>query len=192
VGRTTDRDRVTHDGERTSPRPYDGERDAVWAVHDRALRASAVAFDSELDRYLRRPGRAFRAGECLVGVLDVSPPPDPARRGPAGERVVAVGGYHPATADAAAVGVESPVDPTPGTVEVRAVRVGPACRRRGHGRRLVGAMEPRASEAGFEWTVLNTSVALRAARGLYESLGDEAVGHESRGDAELVRYERAP
>lgn len=175
----------------------DGDRNAVWAVHDRAFRASPVDFDPELDRHLRRVPSTFpdQGGAFLVGTLAVPPaPPDPEGRGSDGERVVAAGGYLPTTADAASVRPSSPVDPDPGTAELRSVRVDPAVQGRGYGRRLVRALERRAREAGFERLVLDTNVALTAARGLYESLGYRAVGRErlEPSGVELVCYERSP
>lgn len=171
-------------------RAYDGERDAVWAVHDRAFCASPVEFDPELDRHLRDIERTFRdPAAFLVGVVDV--PPDPDGRGPEGERVVAVGGVLPATADAASVR-SSPVDADPGTAELRSLRVDPAFQGRGYGRRLVRALERRARAAGFERVVLDTNVRLTAARGLYESLGYEEAGRESLDGVALVYHERSP
>ncbi|PSQ59478.1 hypothetical protein BRD18_03390 [Halobacteriales archaeon SW_7_71_33] len=175
-------------------RTYDGERNAVWAVHDRAFRASPVAFDPELDRHLRQVERTFRdPGTVLVGVVDVPPAsPDPDGRGPEGERVVAVGGVLPTTADAASVRPSSPVDRDPGTAEVRSLRVDPAFQGRGYGRRLVRALEDRARAAGFERVVLDTNVRLTGARELYESLGYEEAGRESLDGVALVYYERSP
>lgn len=175
----------------------DSDRNAVWAVHDRAFRASSVEFDPELDRHLRRIPATFpdQGGEFLVGTLAVPPaPPDPAGRGAEGERVVAVGGYLPTTADAASVRPSAPVAPDRETAELRSVRVDPAVQGRGYGRRLVRSLEARAREAGFERLVLDTNVALTAARGLYESLGYRAVGREDleRFGVELVYYERSP
>jgi len=174
-------------------RAYDGARDAVWSVHDRALRASPVAFDPELDRHLRSVRKTFLGpATFLVGVVDVPPAPaDPDGRGPEGERVVAVGGVLPTTADAASIRPSSPVDPDPGSVEVRSLRVDPAFQGRGYGRRLVRELEDRARAVGFERAVLDTNVRLTAARGLYESLGYEETGRESFDAGELVYYERS-
>ncbi len=69
------------------------------------------------------------------------------------------------------------------------MRVDPAFQGRGYGRRLVETLEDRAREAGFARMVLDTNVALRGVRALYESLGYRAVGREDRG-VELVYYER--
>lgn len=176
-------------------RRSNGERDrnAVWAVHERAFRAAPIAFDPELDRHLRHPRRTFVAadGDFLVGTLPVPPAsPDPDGRGSDDERVVAVGGYLPTTADASSVRPASPVDPAPDTAEVRSVRVDPDFQRRGYGRRLVETLEDRAREAGFERAVLDTNVALTGAQALYESLGYQPVGREPFGDVELVYYER--
>lgn len=139
---------------------------AVWAVHERALRASPLTFvegapaDDDLraveERYLDPNGAAF-----LVGTVDGA--------------VVATGGYR--RADDA-------------TVEIRRMRVDPDHRRNGHARRVLDRLEARAAAEGFDRAVLETHEVLTAARALYESAGYEETGRRPRpaGDAALVRY----
>ena len=139
------------------------DRNALWYVHDRAFRASPVEFVPDVDRYLRRVPEAFLAdGEFLVGTLPTAEA-GPTPYDPGDERVVACGGFQPRDDR---------------TAKLRSVRVDPAVQRRGYGRTLVTALEDRAREQGYERVTLTTSEDLRAARGLYESLGYERTGRE--------------
>ncbi|NHN46858.1 GNAT family N-acetyltransferase [Halostella sp. JP-L12] len=144
--------------------PADAE--AVWAVHERALRASPIPCvedapaDDDLraiaEHYLEPADAAF-----LVGTVD-------------GE-VVATGGYR---------GTDDE------TVEIRRMRVDPDHRRNGHARRLLDRLEARAAAEGFERAVLETHEDLTAARALYEDAGYAAVGSwpHPAGDTSLYRY----
>ncbi|HEY0374133.1 MAG TPA: GNAT family N-acetyltransferase [Amnibacterium sp.] len=103
------------------------------------------------------------------------------------------GGYRPATADPAAFtppdGVFLLLEDDDGTplacgglrtiaptgegvrMEVKHLYVVPAARGRGHGRRLLDALESRARQAGARTLVLDTNRSLEAAGGLYRSAG---------------------
>lgn len=177
------------------------QKNAVWAVHDRAFRASPVEFLPDMNRYLRRIPEFFLepGGEFLVATVPVPPgdpsgsgatSADPPDYGPDDERVVGVGGYLPSTAEGSSVRPGAPVDPDEGTAEVRSVRVDPDFQRRGIGRTLVRELEDRAREAGFERMVLDTGAGMEPARALYRSLGYERAGTESIDGFELVHFER--
>jgi ribosomal protein S18 acetylase RimI-like enzyme len=71
-------------------------------------------------------------------------------------RVVAMGGLRPLDARRS---------------EVVRMRVAPGRRRRGYGRRILDALEARAVARGARELVLETTVAQRAARALYERAG---------------------
>lgn len=176
------------------------DENAVWAVHDRAFRASPVDFLPELNRYLRRIPDFFLdpGGEFLVATVPADPATpsdggtdaDPPAYGPDDERVVGMGGLLPSTAEGSSVRSTAPVDPDGDTAEIRSVRVDPDHQRRGIGRGIVRELEGRAREAGFERTVLDTNVDLASARALYRSLGYERAGTESIEGFELVYFER--
>lgn len=152
-----------------------GDRDAVWALHDRAFRASLPDFDPEMDRHLRAVERTVldAGGEFLVGTLPV-PPADPTGYGGDGERVVAAGGYVPVGTAAEAL-ADPPVPADAETVELRSLQVDPAHRREGYGRQLVRDLERRARDDGVGWVVLTAAPELSAARALYRSEGYEPV-----------------
>lgn len=180
-------------------RRYDpGDRNAVWAVHDRAFRASPVEFDPEMNRYLRRIPDFFpdSSGEFLVATVPADrgatggTRPDPTEDAPGDERVVGCGGFLPSTAEGSSVRPSAPVDPDGETAEIRSVRVDPDHQRRGVGSALVTGLQERAREAGFDRMVLDTNVDLAGARGLYRSLGYDPVGREAAHGFELVYFER--
>ncbi|PSQ16333.1 hypothetical protein BRD00_11650 [Halobacteriales archaeon QS_8_69_26] len=179
-----------------------GDRNAVWTVHDRAFRASPVEFDPELNRYLRRIPEFFldAGGEFLVATVPTGQGDsevDPADGGANGngpatgdETVVGCGGFLPSTAERSSVRPGAPVVADEDTVEVRSVRVDPDHQGRGIDRDLVRDLEDRARDRGFDRVVLDTNVDLTAARGLYRSLGYEAAGREAIHGFELVYFER--
>jgi len=71
--------------------------------------------------------------------------------------------------------------PTGGArAEVKHVRIHPAVRRRGIGRRLMGALEETASALGFHELHLDTASNQPEALAFYLALGYEEVGRESR------------
>jgi GNAT superfamily N-acetyltransferase len=151
------------DGTLTLRRYEPADADDVWALHERALRASNLEFleDAPAGTDLAEiAGRYLgTGGEFLVGLVDGD--------------VVAMGGFQ----------LEN------GTVKIRRMRVHPDHQRRGYGTRLLAELERRASEAGV---ALETNVRLTAARRLYESQGDTQTGRETRrstGD-EFVRYSK--
>ena len=143
-----------------------GDAEAVWAVHERAFRASPVPFveDAPADDDLRAIAKRYLepgGGAFLVGTVD-------------GE-VVATGGYRRVDDE---------------TVEIRRMRVEPDRQGNGYARRLLDRLETRAATEGFGRAVLETHEDLTAARSLYESAGYAAVGNRSHpaGDATLYRY----
>jgi len=170
-------------------RPAD--KNAVWAVHDRAFRASPVEFLPEMNRYLRRIPDFFlgSGGEFLVATVPV-PPGDPPDYGPDDERVVGVGGSLPTTAEGSSVRPGAPVEADEDTAEIRSVRVDPDYQRRGIGASIVRELEECARDSGFERMVLDTGAGMKPAQALYRSLGYERAGTESIEGFELVYFER--
>lgn len=154
-------------------RPADA--DAVWAVHEAALRASPLAFVEEAavdDDVTDVEGHYLDAGgEFLVGEVD-----EPAGVGGesgGGAGVVAIGGY-------------LPLDDR--TVEIRRMRVHPDHQRRGYANGLLAELEDRARAAGYEVAELETIEPLAAARALYEGAGYEPVAETVRPETGDARY----
>lgn len=153
--------------DRFSIRRYDsGDAEAVWDLHERALRASPIEFveDTPADEDLRAIGDRDDDGAFLVGHVD-------------GE-IVAMGGFQR-------------VDAT--TAELRRMRVDPAVQGRGYGTRILETIEERISERGLSRIVLETTVELQRARRLYERHGYTETGRAEIADGiEMVRYEKSP
>jgi len=159
------------------------DADAVWALHERALR-DIGAFDeayAHLDADLREIEDAYLAagGDFLVG----EPATDTSDREAGGDdaSIIAMGGLQPATAvdhhgGGAATGV------------VRRMRVDPSHQRRGHGRTVLETLESRARDLGFDRLVLDTTPRQTAAMALYESAGYAETRRESTPAGEMVFY----
>ncbi len=135
-----------------SVRRYEpADADAVWRVHERALRASPVAFveDAPADEPLRDVADHYLDGdgEFLVGTVEGD--------------VVAVGGLRVRE---------------DGLAEVENLRVDPDHQGRGYGARVLAELEERARSAGARRIDLHTNADLTAARGLYETRGYEETG----------------
>ncbi len=146
------------------------DRDPIWRVHDRALRASKLDYDPEYNRYLRHVGREFHAegGQFLVGTV----PPgtvDGDTDGPTadGRSVVAIGGYQPLESLPAADMPPAFDAPADQTARVRSVAVVPACQGRGVGSALVDRLETDAREAGFDHVVLSSVAEMTGARAFW-------------------------
>jgi len=136
-----------------------GDADAVWDLHERALR-DVGAYDeayAHLDADLRAVREAYfdAGGTFLVGERDGHRRLDAAHRDE-----VAVHESDPAT------GV------------VRRMRVDPAHQRQGYGATILRELEARARDRGFERLVLDTRPDQTAAIALYESFGYEETGRE--------------
>ena len=143
------------------------DRERVWEVHERALRASPLEFveNAPADEDLTSVSETYLEsdGEFLVGCVE--------------DEIVAVGGYQPRGDE---------------TVEIRRMRVHPDYRRRGYGTELLRALENRARASGFDRFVLETHERLTAAQRLYERCGYEELEREPHpvtGD-EFIRYEK--
>ncbi|GAB3680902.1 GNAT family N-acetyltransferase [Salinarchaeum chitinilyticum] len=137
-------------------RPADA--DAVWEVHEAALRASPLAFVEEAavdDDILAIESHYIDAGgEFIVGEMARDPDEltDP--------EIVAIGGFRPIDED---------------RVEIKRMRVHPEYQRRGFARCILEQLETRALEKGYDVAELETIEPLRAARALYEETGYEIV-----------------
>ena len=157
--------------------------EAVWEIHERALRASPITFAENVpgDEDLRAIPEEYldAGGEFLVGTVD-------------GE-VVAIGGYQPT--DEGATGEEAGDNETTtdgDAAEIRRMRVHPDHQRRGYGEAMLTRLESLADEREFDHIVLETNAHLRAARALYETHSYEqyeAESHPVTGE-DIVRYRK--
>ena len=143
------------------------DRERVWEIHERALRASPLEFveNAPGDEDLESIPETYleSGGEFLVGCVE--------------DEIVGIGAFQPRDDE---------------TVEIRRIRVHPDYQRRGYGAALLGALEDRARSRGFDRFVLETTERLTAAQRLYERHGYEERDRETHpitGD-ELVRYEK--
>ncbi|MCJ0620357.1 GNAT family N-acetyltransferase [Haloarcula hispanica] len=148
-------------------RPADA--DAVWDLHERALR-DAGGWDEAFahrDTDLRSVQSEYldAGGEFLVGHRHGS--------------LVAMGAFHPHVDDADAM-------------VLRRMRVDPAHQRRGYGTRVLNELEARARKRGYDRAELDTTTVQTAAMAFYEQHGYEQVGEEyvDPADMTLVFYEK--
>jgi ribosomal protein S18 acetylase RimI-like enzyme len=145
------------------------DTDAVWDLHERALR-DAGGYDEafahrDADLRLVRERYLDAGGEFLVGER-------------AGD-VVAMGAFQPHETDDEAV-------------VLRRMRVAPAHQRSGYGTRILNDLEARARKRGFDRVELDTTPAQTAAVAFYEHHGYERVGREyyEQADTTLLFYEK--
>ncbi|SDM16571.1 Ribosomal protein S18 acetylase RimI [Halogranum gelatinilyticum] len=138
-------------------REDDAER--VRELHETAMRELEAFVDDLPDVDLNDVHGSYvePGGDFLVGEVD-------------GE-VVAMGAFRPVKGYLTDLLSELP----PATAEVKRMRVDPAWQGQGFGGQLLTALEERARERGFTHLVLDTTAAMEAAQGLYESHGFELV-----------------
>lgn len=187
-------------------RPADA--DAVWTVHEAALRASPLPFVEEaaVDEDVTGVETHYldAGGEFLVGEVgrDDGADGEPDRDDGEGcsddgegcsddsERDSDDGERDSDDGDSddviVAIGGYRPLDDS--TVEIRRMRVHPDHQRQGYARRLLSALETRARAAGFETAELETVGSLRAAQALYEDAGYQVVSEAVRPETGDARY----
>lgn len=158
-------------------RPSD--KNPLWRVHDEALRASALDFSPEYNRYLRHVESQFLdvGGEFLVAEVSADEHEETSL-----ENIVAIGGYQPfGVLDASDRG---PVDvPTDEAVRVRSVGVKPELQSQGVGTALMSELEARAADAEFRHVVLQSTASLERSHGFYESIDYRRAGTTNGEDA---------
>ena len=141
------------------------DREAVWRLHDVAMRGAGIHLGEghwyddlhEIENVYLRNG-----GEFLVGTL--------------GDEVVAMGAVKKTTDDRA---------------EIKYMRVDPEFQRRGFGQVILTALEQRAAELGYETLHLDTAVRQKTARRLYESNGSREARRGRKGTIDCVFYEKS-
>jgi ribosomal protein S18 acetylase RimI-like enzyme len=157
----------------TVRRYRDRDKNAVWRVHDRSLRDSAMRYSPEYNRYLRHIPTAVLeiGGEFLVVTTDTTGEREPNART---SGIVGIGGFQPL---ACSQGADSDIrqaldaDADATTAHVRSVAVLPDAQSNGVGTVLMSELERRATTREFTQVVLSTPVELTAAHSFYESRG---------------------
>ena len=142
--------------------PEDGP--AVWDLHNKALEESgAHAGNGPWDDDLRDPVSSYLAagGEFLVGLL--------------GAELVAMGAIRPTS---------------PGSAEIKRMRVSPPHQRKGLGTRILLELERRAGACGFMQLRLDTTAQQKAAQRFYERHGYAEVERRTLGRFEVIFYEK--
>ncbi len=141
------------------------DRDAILDLHARVMDAAGVVSWRSNPWYrdlFDIPGEYITpGGDFLVGEED-------------GELAV-MGGLRPRT---------------PEEGEICRVRVDPGRQRFGHGRRMLGALEARASELGFARVTLSARPEAHGAQRLYKAEGYCEVGWGRRGGLDLLQFEK--
>ncbi|WP_276270868.1 GNAT family N-acetyltransferase [Haloarcula litorea] len=170
----------------------DRDADAVWALHEWAMRAAGTdPSDIPGTEDLRDVEAAYldAGGEFLVGVLadtdgavagDADRAPPETFDGP----VVAVGGLLPNEAGHADERTVA------GAAELHRMRVAPTHQRRGYGRRLLARLEARAADLGYDPLLATTALEQPAAVDFYRAAGYEEVGRSTEAGYELVHFEK--
>lgn len=142
------------------------DADAVWDVHEAALRASPLAFVEEaaVDEDVTEVESHYleEGGEFLVGAVGAGAGgTGDAEANAAGDaEIVAIGGYLPIDGE---------------RVEIMRMRVDPDHQRRGFASAVLQELETRAREAGYGVADLETVEPLQAAQAFYEDAGYELV-----------------
>ena len=96
----------------------------------------------------------------------------------------AMGGYPPTEA-----GYDDEHSVT-GAAELHRVRVRPTHQGQGYGRVLLGNLESRAVDAGFELLLATTAARQRRAVAFYPAAGYREVSRSTHDEDELVHYEK--
>lgn len=184
------------------------DRDAVWRVHDAALREAMAEYDPEYNRYLRHVERAFldAGGEFLVAELSADDEDDPRDGAGSGDHdsrdgaergdpdtLVGIGGFQPLDTDGVPDGAldelgGSPESDDSSVAHVRSVAVLPDAQSRGVGTALMAELHDRARDRGFGAAVLSTTPSLTDAHRFYEERGYEEVAVERDADGDVTHY----
>jgi ribosomal protein S18 acetylase RimI-like enzyme len=142
----------------------EGDREAVWALHNVALHTvGAHLGNGPWDEDLRSILAVYleTGGEFLVGELD--------------GQIVAMGALRRVDANVA---------------ELKRMRVHPSEQRRGHGERILLALQRRAHELGITTLTLDTTTGQTAARELYRRHGFRETGREQMGPFGVILMEK--
>lgn len=140
------------------------DHDAVWNLHNLALReVGAHAGNGPWDDDLHEIHRIYLEdrGEFLVGLVD--------------DEVVAMGALRRSDARRA---------------QITRMRVHPRFQRRGFGHLILGRLEDRGRELGYETFHLDTTVEQEAAQAFYRAHGYAETGRTSLGPFRVILFEK--
>lgn len=172
----------------------DGDDEAVVTLNRWALEAAGTDPDDipgTEDVHDVESAYLDAGGAFVVGVL---PTEHVDERLPAGRRqqlssgdsvVVAIGGVLPSEAGYADERTVA------GAGELHRMRVAPPLQGRGYGRALLGVLEDRAREAGFDCLLATTARRQERAVALYRTAGYEEVGRSTHDEYDLLHFELA-
>ncbi|AMA61593.1 hypothetical protein BCCGELA001_30935 [Bradyrhizobium sp. CCGE-LA001] len=121
-----------------------GDADDVWHLHRAASEGGARGPEGAWEDDLRNISEVYirSGGDFLTAHIS--------------SKLIAMGGLEPADSD---------------VVQLKRMRVHPAFRRQGFGRRLLHELELRAVTLGFKWVALDTTMIQVGAQKLYETAG---------------------
>jgi len=169
-------------------RRYDPrDSDAVWQLHERAMRAAGTdPSDIPGTDDLRTIESSYldAGGDFVVGICDADSTAA-ALPGTFDGPLVTMGGFLPSE-----VGHDDERT-VPGAAELHRMRTAPALQGEGLGRRLLGALERRAAAAEFERVLATTAHRQRRAVEFYRAAGYREVDRTAFGEYELIHFEKA-
>jgi GNAT superfamily N-acetyltransferase len=168
-------------------RRYDPrDSDAVWQLHERAMRAAGTdPADIPGTEDLRTIEASYldAGGDFIVGICEAESTaaalPDTFDG-----VLVTMGGFLPSEAG------HDDERTVPGAAELHRMRTAPALQGQGVGRQLLAALERRARAAGFERALATTAHRQQRAVAFYRAADYREVDRSNFGEYELVHFEK--
>ncbi|WP_435156610.1 GNAT family N-acetyltransferase [Haladaptatus sp. DFWS20] len=170
-----------------------GDKNAVWSVHDRSLRDSAMEYSPEYNRYLRRLDSTFldRDGEFLVVTVDSAESLNDSEFSRTND-IVAIGGFQPVTvSNDPRAAIRQVLERDESTAHIRSVAVLPAAQSCGVGTALMDELERRAVKNGFSHVVLSTMTELERSQRFYDARGYDVVSMDDDETAGHIWYRKS-
>mgnify|MGYP000232196520 CR=1 FL=1 len=168
-------------------RRYDPrDSDAVWQLHERAMRAAGTdPSDIPGTDDLRTIESSYpdAGGDFVVGICDADSTAAALPETFDGA-LVTMGGFLPSEAG------HDDERTVPDAAELHRMRTAPAHQGQGFGRQLLGALERRATAAGFERALATTARRQQRAVAFYRAAGYREVDRSTFGEYELVHFEK--
>lgn len=168
-------------------RPYQpGDADAVWRLHELAIRdAGTDPDDIPGTDDLRNVRAAYveSGGGFFVGTVPAATTPPGVPHVEDGA-LVAMGGFLPSEAG------HDDERTVAGAAELHRMRVAPSHQRRGFGRRLLRRLEDAVAAAGYDPVLATTARRQAAAVEFYRAEGYTTTGRSQSGEYELLHFEK--